>query len=299
MESSKQKEKDNAIHTPVLLEEATKLLLGNSGRLYVDCTLGLGGHTKRILEENPKAFVVAIDRDEEAIELAKENLKEFEGSFVLYKANFIDLDLVLKEEGIEKVDGFLFDLGVSMLQLKSERGFSFQRDDFLDMRMDKEQNLTAYKVVSEYPERELARILWEYGEEKLSRKIAKVIVQRRKEKPIQTTKELAELIASLYPPKLRHGRVHPATRTFQAIRMEVNKELESLKEALEKVPEFLKPGGRLVVISFHSLEDRLVKRFFREHDFKVLTKKPITPSEEEVKLNPASRSAKLRAGEKL
>ncbi len=289
------------MHVPVLLEEATDLLLGSGGTLYVDCTLGLGGHAKRILEKNPKAFVVGIDRDEEAIEIAKESLKGFEGRFSIYKANFAYLDLVLKEEGIDRVDGFLFDLGVSMLQLQSERGFSFQIDAPLDMRMDKDQSLTAYRVVNEYPERELARIIREYGEEKLSKKIARAIVEARKKKPIETTRELAELIASLYPPRLRHGRIHPATRTFQAIRIEVNRELENLKVALEKTPPLLNPGGRLVVISFHSLEDRIVKNFFKNHreEFIILTKKPITPSEEEIKRNPASRSAKLRAGEKV
>ncbi len=288
------------MHIPVLLVESTEFLLGNGGRLYVDCTLGLGGHTKRILEKNSRAYVIGIDRDESAIELAKENLKEFEGRFSIYKANFKDLDIVLREEGVEKVDGFLFDLGVSMYQLKSERGFSFQIDAPLDMRMDREQKLTAYKVVNEYPERELARILWEYGEEKLSRKIARAIVQRRKEKPIETTKELAQLVASVFPPRLRHGRIHPATRTFQAIRIEVNKELENLESALEKTVKHLNPKGRLVVISFHSLEDRIVKNFFRRHaeKFLLLTKKPVTPSEEEIRMNPAARSAKLRAGER-
>ncbi len=289
------------MHTPVLLEESTEILLENKGKLYLDCTLGLGGHARRILERNPEAFVIGIDKDEEAIELAKENLKEFEGRFSIYKADFAYLDEVLKAEGVDKVDGILFDLGVSMLQLRSERGFSFQVDAPLDMRMDREQSLTAYKVVNEYTERELERILREYGEEKFSKKIARAIVQRRKKKPIETTKELAEVVISVYPPPLRHGRIHPATRTFQAVRIEVNRELESLKTALEKTPSLLNPGGRLVVISFHSLEDRIMKRFFKEHSdaFRVLTKKPLTPSEEEVRMNPASRSAKLRAGERL
>ncbi len=289
------------MHIPVLLEESTDLLLGNGGRLYVDCTLGLGGHTRRILEKNPEAFVIGIDRDEEAIELAKKNLKSFEGRFSVYKANFADLDLVLEAEGVEKVDGFLFDLGVSMYQLKSERGFSFQIEAPLDMRMDKEQRLTAYKVVNEYPERELARIFWEYGEERLSKKIARAIVEYRKRKPIETTKELADIVLSVLPERLRHGRIHPATKVFQAIRIEVNRELENLKIALEKTVDHLNPKGRLVVISFHSLEDRIVKVFFREHSdvFRVLTKKPIRPSEEEIRMNPASRSAKLRAGEKV
>jgi len=188
-----------------------------------------------------------------------------------------------------------------MLQIKGDRGFSFQVDAPLDMRMDREQDLTAYKVVNEYPERELARILWEYGEERFSRRIAKAIVERRRKKPIETTKELVDVILSVYPERFKHGRIHPATKTFQAIRIEVNSELTNLKTALEKTLQFLNPRGRLVVVSFHSLEDRIVKNFLREHSdlLRILTKKPITPSEEEVRRNPASRSAKLRAGERI
>ncbi|WP_448587762.1 16S rRNA (cytosine(1402)-N(4))-methyltransferase RsmH [Thermocrinis sp.] len=286
------------MHKPVLLEEAVELLLGSGGKVFVDCTVGLGGHAKRILEKNSQAFLIGIDRDPFALELAKENLRDFEGRFSLYKANYSDFDLVLKEEGVDLVDGFLFDLGVSMYQLKSPRGFSFQRDEPLDMRMDPEEKLTAYEVVNKYPEKELERIIREYGEERKARAIAKAIVLRRSRKPIETTKELADLVASVVK---RHGRLHPATKTFQAIRIEVNKELDHLKKALWKTPGYLRSGGRLVVISFHSLEDRIVKTFFREHahQLKILTKKPITPKKEEVMQNPASRSAKLRAGEKL
>jgi 16S rRNA (cytosine1402-N4)-methyltransferase len=286
------------MHIPVLLEEAVDLLLGSGGRLFVDCTVGLGGHTRRILEKNPQAFVIGIDRDPFALEKAEENLREFKGRSSLYKANYSDLDLVLKEEGVEAVDGFLFDLGMSMLQLKSPRGFSFQRDEPLDMRMDPEQKLTAFDVVNKYLEKDLERILREYGEEIRARAIAKAIVLQRSKKPIETTGELVNVVLSVVK---RSGKVHPATKVFQAIRIEVNKELEHLKVALWKVPRYLKKGGRLVVISFHSLEDRIVKNFFKEHvsQFKILTKKPITPRREEVMRNPASRSAKLRAGEKL
>ncbi len=289
------------LHVPVLLKESVELLLGNGGRLYVDCTLGLGGHTRRILELNPEAFVVGIDKDEEAIELAKENLKDFEGRFCIYKADFAQLDEVLRSEGIDKVDGVLFDLGMSMLQVKSDRGFSFQTNSFLDMRMDRDQSLTAYRVVNEYPERELVRILREYGEEKLAHRIARAIVKYRKKKPIETTLELANIVTSVYPSRLRHRRLHPATRTFQAIRIEVNGELSSLEKALFKSLPLLSKGGRLVVISFHSLEDRIVKRFMKEHHkcLRIITKKPIVPSDEEVARNPASRSAKLRVGEML
>ncbi len=289
------------MHVPVLLEVATDLLTENRGKVYLDCTLGGGGHARRVLEKVPEAKLIGIDVDEEATEIAKENLKEFGERVSIYKANFRDLDLVLKEEGVEKVDGILFDLGMSMYQIRSGRGFSFQGDEPLDMRMDKDQRLTAYEVVNRYPERDLERIIREYGEERLSKKIARAIVRRREKKPIETTKELVEVILSVYPEKLKRSKIHPATRTFQAIRIEVNKELENLRIGLGKALEALNPKGRLVVISFHSLEDRIVKRFMKEKSDKlrVLTKKPVTPSEEEVRMNPSSRSAKLRAGERV
>ncbi len=286
-------------HIPVLLEEATSLLLGNGGNIYVDCTVGGAGHAKRILEKNRKAFLIGIDIDEEALEIAESVLQQFKGRYVLYKANFADLDLVLKEENIKEVDGFLFDLGVSLFQIKSKRGFSFQIEAPLDMRMDKEQKLTAYKVVNEYSEKELIKIFKDFGEEKLSRKIAKAIVHRRRRKPIETTKELADLIVSVYPPRARYGRIHPATRIFQALRIEVNRELDNLKKALDKTLNFLRLRSRVVVISFHSLEDRIVKRFFKSNSnvFHLITKKPVVPSAQEIRRNPSSRSAKLRAVE--
>ena len=284
------------MHIPVLLEPAVDLLLGNGGTIYVDCTLGLGGHARRILEKNPKAFLVGIDRDPYALELAKDNLKDFEGRFSLYHANFSDLDEVLKREGLEKVDGFLFDLGVSSLQLKSPRGFSFQRDEPLDMRMNPEDRISAYHVVNKYSERELERIFREYGEEPYSKRVARAIVLARAKKPIETTGELVKIITAVLPYK--RGKIHPATRIFQAIRIEVNQELKSLEIALYKTLDFLRPGGRLVVISFHSLEDRIVKNFIKSH-LKPLTKKPITPTIEEIRENPSSRSAKLRVGEKV
>ncbi|MDW8066521.1 MAG: 16S rRNA (cytosine(1402)-N(4))-methyltransferase RsmH [Aquificaceae bacterium] len=283
------------MHIPVLLKEAVDLLLGNGGKLYVDCTVGLGGHAKSILEKNPQAIVIGIDRDPQALELAEDNLKAFEGRFSLYHANFSELDQVLRMEGVSEVDGFLFDLGVSMLQLKSPRGFSFQKDERLDMRMNPEDRLTAYHVVNQYSERELERIFREYGEEPYAKRVAKAIVVARAKKPIETTGELVQVVTSVLP--YRVGRIHPATRVFQAIRIEVNQELKSLEIALSKTLSFLRSGGRLVVISFHSLEDRIVKHFMKNH-LKVLTKKPITPTIEEIRLNPACRSAKLRAGEK-
>ncbi|NPB06801.1 MAG: 16S rRNA (cytosine(1402)-N(4))-methyltransferase RsmH [Aquificae bacterium] len=291
------------MHVPVLLNEVLSYLSNEKGGVVVDCTVGLGGHAEALLSSDEELFLIGIDRDEEALEKAQERLKPFEGRFALYKASFDQLDEVLNQEGVNEVRGFLFDLGVSMLQLKGGRGFSFNDESFLDMRMDKEQRKTAYAVVNEYPEKELARIIREYGEERYARAIARAIARARKEKPIETAKELAEVVASAVPPAYRYGRIHPATRTFQAIRIEVNRELESLREALPKTLPFLKRGGRVAVISFHSLEDRIVKHFFKEKEregvLRVLTKKPVTPSEEEVKRNPASRSAKLRVAEKL
>ena len=290
-------------HFPVLLEETVNLLSRKGETIYVDATVGLGGHSYELLRRNPKAFLIGIDKDPNALEIAESRLKEFEGRFALYQADYRDIDEVLKAEGVEAVDGILMDLGVSMLQLKTpERGFSFMEDAPLDMRMNPDQRLTAYDVVNRYSERELTRIIKEYGEERFAPRVARAIVQYRRKKPIETTKELAEIVERAIP-KGFYKKIHPATKTFQAIRIEVNKELDHLKEALLKIPNLLKVGGRVAVISFHSLEDRIVKHTFRHFEkeglLKVLTKKPMTPSEEEIKRNPPSRSAKLRAAERV
>ena len=290
-------------HFSVLLNESVSLLTEKGGEIFVDATVGLGGHAYEILKRNPKAYLIGIDRDPFALEKAKERLKEFEGRFSLYQADYSDIDQVLNLEKIEAVDGILMDLGVSMLQLKTpSRGFSFREEAPLDMRMDPEQKKTAYDVVNRYKEKELVRILKEYGEERFAPRIARAIVQYRKIKPIETTKELA-LIVEKAVPKGFYKKIHPATKTFQAIRIEVNRELDSLKEALIKVPKLLNRGGRVAVISFHSLEDRIVKHTFRHFEkeglLKVITKKPITPKEEEIKRNPPSRSAKLRVAERV
>jgi 16S rRNA (cytosine1402-N4)-methyltransferase len=285
------------------LNESVSALLESGGTVFVDATIGLGGHSYEILKRNPKAYLIGIDKDEEALERAEERLKEFEGRFSLYKADYSDVDLVLREEGIDKVDGVLMDLGVSMLQLKTpERGFSFNEDAPLDMRMDKSQKLTAYEVVNRYSEKDLARIIKEFGEERFAWRIAKAIVSHRRKKPIETTKELAQIVEKAIP-KGFYKKIHPATKTFQAVRMEVNKELDNLKTALVKIPHLLNKGGRIAVISFHSLEDRIVKHTFRHFEregiLKVLTKKPITPTEEEIEKNPPSRSAKLRVAQRV
>ena len=290
-------------HFPVLLEETVSNLLQNGGRIYVDATVGLGGHSYELLKRNPNIYLIGIDKDPYALEKANERLKPFEGRYALYQADYKHIDEVLKQEGIEKVDGILMDLGVSMLQLKTpERGFSFREEAPLDMRMDPEQKLTAYDVVNRYPERELIRIIKEYGEERFAPRIARAIVNYRKKKPIETTLELASIVEGAIP-KGFYRKIHPATKTFQAIRIEVNKELDHLKEALLKVPHLLNTGGRVAVITFHSLEDRIVKHTFKHFEkeglLKVITKKPIVPSEEEIKKNPPSRSAKLRVAEKV
>ncbi|SNR85713.1 16S rRNA (cytosine(1402)-N(4))-methyltransferase RsmH [Desulfurobacterium atlanticum] len=288
-------------HPPVLLKESVKFLNAEKGGVFVDCTLGGGGHTETILEANPENKVIAIDRDEEAIERAIKKLERFGDRFSVYHANFSQIDAVLDEESVDFVDGILFDLGVSHFQLRGDRGFSFWKDDFLDMRMDRTQKLTAEKVVNTLSERELADIIFKYGEERFARKIAREIVKRRKIKPIRTTAELAKIVEEVIPKRLWAGRKkHPATKTFQAIRIYVNKEFESIEEGIPKAVERLKEGGRIVVITFHSLEDRIVKNILKSReDLKIVTKKPILPSDEEIKTNSAARSAKLRAGEKI
>jgi 16S rRNA (cytosine1402-N4)-methyltransferase len=298
------------MHFPVLLEQSVNCLTERlkerteSKFVIVDATIGLGGHSYEILKRDPRIFLIGIDKDPYALEQAEEKLKELgENRFSLYQADFKDIDLVLEEEGIEKIDGILMDLGVSMLQLKTaERGFSFREDAPLDMRMNPEQRIKAYDVVNFYDEKELYRIIKEYGEEKFARRIAKAIVNYRRKKKIETTRELVEIIEKAIP-KGYYKKIHPATKTFQAIRIEVNQELASLKEALQKIPFLLNPLSRIVVISFHSLEDRIVKHTFKKFEkegiLKILTKKPITPSEDEIKKNPPSRSAKMRCAERL
>jgi len=285
-------------HYPVLHKEILEFAKTVEGKIFVDATVGGGGHSYLFLKNFPDKFLIGIDRDDFAIEKAKERLKEFEGRYILIKESFKNLDKVLKSQNIDKASLFLFDLGVSTFQLKMERGFSFQREEFLDMRMDKSQELTAYDVVNYYTEQQLYKIIKDYGEEKFAKCISKKIVQQRKIKKIETTKELADLIVSCYPPKLRYGRIHPATKTFQAIRIVVNDELSQIEEGIKKAIQLIEKNGLIMVISFHSLEDRIVKNLFKFYKelkkIEILTKKPITPTEEEIKENPPSRSAKLR-----
>ena len=280
-------------HEPVLVAEVRGFLHPRPGKLIVDATVGTGGHAEDFLRHG--AAVVGIDRDPHALALARDRLAGFGERVRLVHGNFRDLPGLLSSLGLGRVDGVLFDLGASSLQLGSpERGFSFSSDGPLDMRMDPGSSTTASDLVNHLPEQELARILGEYGEERYARRIARAIVRAR---PLRTTLELASLVARAYPPG-RH-RIHPATRTFQALRIAVNDELGALEAGLAGAGEVLAPGGVLAAIAFHSLEDRIVKRFLRREAvagrLEVLTKRPVVPKEEEVARNPRSRSAKLRA----
>ncbi len=287
------------IHIPVMLKEVIQLLNPCRG-VYVDATLGCGGHSLEILKRlGSDGILIGIDRDDSAIFYTKKFLDD--SRVILRKASFSQLKQVLSELNIEKIDGVIFDLGISMLQLKDfERGFSFHSEERLDMRMDQTQKLTAWDVVNKYSDQKLTQIFRDYGDEPFARRIAREIIRQRSKKTIDTCKELADLIKKSVP---RHGRLHPATKVFQAIRIEVNREFEELKEGLSQAVELLRSGGRICVISYHSGEDRVIKNFFKNEEqkgnFHILTKKPILPSLEEVAKNPSARSARLRGGEKI
>jgi 16S rRNA (cytosine1402-N4)-methyltransferase len=299
-------------HIPVMLNEVLENLAIKKNAWYLDCNLGGGGHTEGILKAGGK--VVGLDLDPDAIhEVAKNHGLTVETinnhliakseNLILYQTNFANLKTVLEELQINKIDGILFDLGVSSYQLEtSERGFSFNTEAPLDMRMNKTTGATAADLVNGLYEKELAELFWRYGEERFSRQIAKRIVEKRQEQPIKTTNELAQIILSARH-KAKGDRTHPATRVFQALRIAVNDELRSLEEALPQTIEVLKPGGRLAVISFHSLEDRIVKNFManeqQNSSIKIITPKPIEPTEKEVDFNPRSRSGKLRVAERI
>ncbi|MBZ0158060.1 MAG: 16S rRNA (cytosine(1402)-N(4))-methyltransferase RsmH [Alphaproteobacteria bacterium] len=288
------------LHVPVLLQEITEMLAVKEDGTYVDATVGLGGHAEAILSRlGPHGRLAGIDRDEDALGRARRRLDDTR--VVLKQGSFSEMGELLASLGIREIDGVLFDLGVSMMQLREkERGFSFLSEERLDMRMDRGQELTAWDIANRYPEKDLERILREYGEEPSARRIARALVERRKKRPITTCAELAGVVAAVYGGR---GKTHPATRTFQAFRIEVNKELDELRAGLSSALGMMKAGGRLCVISYHSLEDRIVKNFMRdkarEGVIKVLTKKPVTPGPEETRRNPASRSAKLRGAERI
>ncbi|MCD6518413.1 MAG: 16S rRNA (cytosine(1402)-N(4))-methyltransferase RsmH [Anaerolineae bacterium] len=307
-------ERASASHIPVLYQEVLYWLAPQAGQAYIDATVGLGGHAEGILERSsPDGRLLAIDVDPQALKRACQRLERFEGRVVFVEGHFAQLTKIARRSGFSSVAGILLDLGVSSLQLADPaRGFSFQQDGPLDMRMGPEMPLTAEEIVNTWPEGELARLLWEYGEERFARRIARAICAER---PLHTTRELADLVARVVK---RRGRIHPATRTFQALRIAVNEELRSLEQVLPQAVELLAPGGRLVVISFHSLEDRIVKRFIQQESrdcicppklpqcvcghvatLRPLVKKPIRPSPKEIAFNPRSRSARMRVAERL
>jgi 16S rRNA (cytosine1402-N4)-methyltransferase len=286
------------IHIPVLLEEVLQFLAPVDGGVYVDGTLGLGGHTERILQaSNPSGRVIGFEWDDNALEVATKRLLPFGHRFAAQHRSYAEIMDGLAEMNIQKVDGLLLDLGVSSLQFDSDvRGFSFQADGPLDMRMDRRRHPTAAKIVNTYSKDDLADIFYYYGEEKQARRIATFIVAERENGPIETTARLARIVAAAIPRKFHPRNIHVATKVFQALRIAVNKELENLTAILECVTDILNPGGRVCIITFHSLEDRLVKWKFKENPLlHVLTKKPVTPTKEETRINPRARSAKLRA----
>lgn len=287
-------------HTPVLLKETIDCLNIKKGKKYIDATVGGGGHSQTILKTGGK--VLGIDWDPEAIEYAKRHLRTAcpNAFWIMVRGNFIHLEKIAREHDFKKVDGVLFDLGVSSHQLtRAERGFSFLKDAPLDMRMDSALGVTAADLLKVLSKKQLNALFTRFTQEKRARAIVNALVRARELKPIKRTGELADLVAKVYGEKRKIRGLHPATKVFLALRMAVNSELVNLKLALPQAVELLKPGGRLAVISFHQSEDRIVKNFFKkEKRLKVLTKKPIRPSEAEVKANPRARSAKLRAAEK-
>jgi len=305
-------------HVSVLLKECIEGLNIKPNGIYVDGTLGGGGHSFKILQLLENGKLIGIDQDTDALKAATEKLKIFEGKFIPVHRNFSDIENVLDELGIAKIDGLILDLGVSSFQLdEAERGFSYMNDGKLDMRMNQSDTFTAFDIVNTYSERKLTEIINAYGEENWANRIAKFIIEARVDKPIETTFELVEVIKKAIPAAARKDGPHPAKRTFQAIRIEVNNELKIIDQTIEATVKRLNKGGRIVIITFHSLEDRIVKTAYKnlaqgctcppefpicicggKPKVKIISKKPILPSDEEVEMNPRARSAKLRVAEK-
>ncbi len=306
-------------HIPVLLDECMEGLAIKPDGVYVDCTAGGGGHSFAIASKLTTGRLISIDRDEEAIAACTARLAPVKDRVTVVRATFSQIKTILTQFGIDAVDGILMDLGVSSHQIDTpERGFSFRSDAALDMRMDRQSPMSAQTLVNTYGEAEIADILWRYGEERYSRQIARKIVQARQQQPIQTTGQLVEIIKSAMPAAARREDQHPAKRSFQALRIVVNNELGELQETLEAIPSLLKVGGRAAIISFHSLEDRMVKTAFREQsrgctcppefpvcvcghtaDMKIITKKPIIASGEQLEDNRRAACAKLRIAERI
>jgi 16S rRNA (cytosine1402-N4)-methyltransferase len=289
------------IHTSVLLDECLHYLSPEAGKVYVDGTLGLGGHTEAILSASaPDGRVVAFEWDDSALQHALTRLDGFKDRLTVVRRNFAEIAKGLDEIGVQEIDGLLIDIGVSSLQLDmGERGFSFQRDEVLDMRMDSRGETTAQSILAIGSEQELADIFFYYGEERQARPIASAIVEYRKKEQIRTTKQLVRIVARAVPKRFHPKRIHVATKVFQALRIAVNTELENLAHIIDDAVKFLKPGANFCVISFHSLEDRIVKRKFKNNELlEVLTSKPVMSSPEEIAINPRSRIARLRVARK-
>ncbi|MBN2097233.1 MAG: 16S rRNA (cytosine(1402)-N(4))-methyltransferase RsmH [Candidatus Omnitrophica bacterium] len=289
-------------HIPVMCTEILEYLKLGRDQTILDCTLGLAAHAEAILQQlGPGGRLIGIDQDQEALQAAKDRLGQF-NNCILLQGNFRNIDIILDQLKIDKVDAIVFDLGVSSLHLdQATRGFSFKLDAPLDMRMDKSLRLSAFDLVNFLPQEKLSDILRRFGEVRWHHRIARAIVRERKKTPIVNTAQLADLISRVTPRRI--ARIHPATTTFQALRIAVNDELEALKEALVKCLDYARVGARICVISFHSLEDRIVKMQFRalasEGKLRIITKKPLKPTEQEIRSNPRSRSAKLRVGERI
>ncbi len=307
----------NEYHIPVLYYETLDNLVLNKDGVYIDCTLGGGSHSEGILSRlSDKGLLISIDQDSNAIEFSKKRLDKYKNRWKVFKGNFENIDMIAYMAGVNKVDGILMDIGVSSNQLDDPvRGFSYRYDTKLDMRMNVDDKISAYEVVNNYSEEKLVKILFEYGEERYAKKIARFICESRKEKPIETTFELVQIIKRAYPIR---AMKHPAKKTFQAVRIEVNRELEVLENTIEKASKLLKSGGRLSIITFHSLEDRIVKNKFRDlsaickcpkdipicicggkEEYRLVTKKPIVPLNEELEKNNRAHSSKLRVLERI
>lgn len=311
--------KENAVHVSVLLNECIDNLNIRPEGTYLDGTLGLGGHSYEIAKRLSTGRLICIDRDENAIAYSRERLREFADKVTFVHANFSEAAEILDNLGIDSVDGMLFDLGVSSPQLDdADRGFSYMQDAPLDMRMNQSSSLTAYDIINGYGENEIAKILFEFGEERFSRRIAQEIVRARNQKPVETTLELVDIIRSAMPAAALREKQHPAKRSFQAIRIAVNDELGEISKMMDTAPDALSSGGRLCVISFHSLEDRIIKNKIASREngcicpreapictcgfvrtLRSVSRKPILPSDEEIENNPRSRSAKLRVAEHI
>jgi len=298
---------EDTLHVPVMLGEVLDFLKLAPGQTIVDATLGMGGHAIEILKRiTPNGRLIGIDRDEDSLAICRQRLSEFKDNTEFVHANFSDLDQVLANLGIEKIDGIIFDLGISSYQLHDvQRGFSFQQEGPLDMRLDKSSYICAYDLVNNLNENEISAILWNFGQERWHNRIARLLIQERKNEPIATTKQLADLVMRAIPYRYRKSyyRIHPATRTFQAVRIAVNRELEILENTIKKAVDILKEQARICVISFHSLEDRVIKHTFRalkaDGLIDIITAKPLTPNFSEIEANPSSRSSKFRVAERI